>query len=138
MRFDNFLIAFVVFSVVVITGVLLIGDLNTNYNLNMSTEDFGEVYNITDSMYNFSQDLQGKTVGDNGTELTDATAEGAVVSGSYSALRLVTSTFSLIGAIINAIAVSLNVPKYFVTAAITCFSITIIVSLIYLFIARSP
>lgn len=129
MRIDEFLVAFVVFSVIVVTGVLLIGDLNTNYNLDIDTSDFNETYNTIDTMYNLSQDMKEKTID---ADISDEESWESMAKGSYSALRLTKDTFGLVGDIINQVAKQLGVPAYMVTFALTVVTIVLIFAIILL------
>lgn len=138
MRLDKFLMAFVVFSLIVVTGTLIIGNINTNYSdvgVNMSTDDFNDTYNTIDQMYNISQDMKNQTYGG---DIEDGDALDSAISGSYSAIRMVRNTFKLIGDIINDVAEVVGVPAYFITFAMTALTILIVFALIYLILRFRP
>lgn len=135
MRLDHLLIGFVLFSVFVVTGVLVIGDVNENYGLTMSTDQFNDTYDTIDEMYEISRAQYNDTVG---ADIDDDDSYDSYVTSSFSAVRMVYKAFDIIGNIIRDIASTLHVPAYFVTFALTALLISIIFGIIYLFVRFRP
>lgn len=135
MKLDQYLMGFIIFSLIVVSGVLIIQDVNTNYDLDMSTEEFNSTYNTIDSMYNISQDQNDDVLGQ---EIDEEDPIDSAVTGSYSAIRLIYSTYDLIGNIIRDIASTLHIPAFFITFALTALTISIMFGIIYLFVRFRP
>ena len=132
MEIDKFIIGLLVFTAIVVGGTLIIGNLNTNYafaGANISTDDFSDVYDTTDEIYNMSNDMKGSVLGG---EVTEGTTEDSMFKGVYKALRFVLASFKLVGDIINATATKLGIPKFFVVLALAALAISIIFSIIYI------
>ena len=133
MELDKFLIGLLVFTALMVGGVLIIGNFNENYDdvmkENISTSDFSSVYDTTDEIYNISQDMKGSILG--GEVDADAT-EDSMFKGTYKTLRFVQSSFSLVGDIVSAIATKLGIPPFFVTLALAALAISIIFGILYL------
>lgn len=132
MELDKFIIGLLVFTAIVVGGSLIIGNLNDNYEFagtNISTDDFGEVYDTTDQIYNMSGDMKGAVLGG---EVTEGTTEDSMFKGVYKALRFIPTSFALVGDIINATANKLGIPGFFVVLALAALSISIIFSIIYI------
>lgn len=130
MKLDSFLIGFVIFSLIVVTGVLMVQDVNTTYGVDVDTGAFNETYDTIDEMYEISTGMQGHVLD---TELSDTEAWESSVKGSYSAVRLIKNTFSLFSGIITSISETLGVPGYFIKFALTAMTISILFGIIYLF-----
>jgi hypothetical protein len=132
MELDKFIIGLLIFVAVIVGGVMIIGDLNSNYGFagtNISTSDFGGVYDATDEIYNLSEDMKGSVLGG---EVTEGTTEDSMFKGVYKALRFITSSFKVVGDIMNAMATKLGIPTFFIVLAMAALSITIIFSIIYI------
>lgn len=132
MELDKFIIGLLVFTAVVVGGALIIGNLNDNYafaGTNISTNDFNEVYDTTDAIYNLSSDMKGAVLGG---EVIEGTTEDSMFKGIYKAIRFITGSFKLVGDIINATATKLGIPSFFVVLALAALSISIIFSIIYI------
>lgn len=133
MELDKFLIGLLVFTALVVGGTLIIGNFNENYDdvmrENISTSDFGSVYDTTDEIYNISQDMKDGVLG--GEVDADAT-EDSMFKGTYKTLRFIQGSFSLVGDIISAVALKLGIPGFFVTLGLTALAISIVFGLVYL------
>lgn len=131
MKLQGLLIGFIIFSLFIVTGVFIMKDINTNYagiiSENLSTSDFNDTYNTVDKLYNISQDQKDQVLG---AELSDTSITESSYKGAYSALRLISGTFSLIGNIINDVAQKIGVPSYFIKFALAALTIMIIFALI--------
>jgi hypothetical protein len=132
MELDKFLLGILVFTAIVVGGVLIIGDFNTNYEFagtNMSTDDFGTVYDTTDEIYNLSQDMKDSMLGGEVDE--DDTAD-SMFKGGYKTLRFVQSSFGLVGDIMNAVGRKLGIPTFLITLGLAALTISIIFGIIYI------
>lgn len=135
MMLKNVLISMVIFSLFVTTGVLIMGNINSNYSgltgfSNMTTGKFDNISSTIDDTYSLSSDMK--------TEALDADLEGeenawdSTVKGSYSAVRKLTTPLTVVGGIINEIADQIGIQSYMVTFAITIITITIVFGIVYL------
>lgn len=122
-----------VFSVMLVTGVLTIADINTNYNKSTSTSQFSDVYNTTSELYQLSLQQKNSTLN---TQLSSTDPISSAVTGSYTAIRFAATTLELFVDLIEAIGRYLGVPGYFILAAIVAIIISFVFALIYLFITR--
>lgn len=133
MEIDKFLLGLLVFTAIVVGGVLIIGNFNENYDdamqSNISTSEFGSVYDTTDNIYNLSQDMND---GIFGSEVDEDATEDSMFKGVYKTLRFTQNSYSLVGDIIGAVATEVGIPRFFVTLALTALTIAIIFGLIYL------
>lgn len=132
MELDKFLIGILVFTAIIVGGTLIIGDINTNYGFtgtNISTSEFSNVYDTTDDIYNLSQDMKDSVIG---TEVEEDATEDSMFKGVYKTLRFIQNSFSLVGDIINAIAIEIGVPSFFITLALAALAISITFALIYI------
>lgn len=133
MELDKFLMGILVFTAIIVGGVLIIGNFNENYDdvmrENISTDDFTAVYDSTDELYNLSQDMKDGILG--GDIDADAT-EDSMFKGVYKTIRFIRVSFGITGDIISAIATKLGIPSFFVTLALTALAIGVIFGLVYL------
>ena len=136
MQLDKFLIALLIFSAVVLTGVLMIGDINNSYNKtndNYSDTYFTNISNkseaILDSLYSVSLDMKDDTLG---ADVEEDSTEDSMFKGSFSAIRLVKDSFGLVGNVMTVLEDAIGVPKMFIGLTMTAISILVIFSLIYL------
>lgn len=133
MELDKFLIGILVFTAIVVGGTLIIANMNANYadvmTENLSTDDFGEVYDTTDEIYNISQDMKDGILGGEVDE--DDTAD-SMFKGAYKTLRFIQASFELVGNIISAVATKIGIPVIFVTLALAALAISIVFGILYL------
>jgi len=62
-RFDQILIGFLLFGLMIIGGTMMIADLNSNYDdVNVSDDKFAGVYNKVDEVYGIQQDAGEKNI----------------------------------------------------------------------------
>lgn len=131
MKLQAFLIGFVVFSLFIVTGVMIMSDINHNYDNiidnNLSTSDFNDTYNTIDEMYNVSQGQKEDIFGD---QISEDNVIDSSYKGIFSAIRLVRSTFKLIGSIMNDIAIRIGVPPFFIKFGITALTIAVLFGII--------
>jgi len=120
----HWLIGLLIFAAVLVTGVGMIQNLNTNYDdVNMSTEKFQDTYDTIDEMYNFSREQEAKVLD---AEITDSESWESMTKGSYSGIRMIKNTFKLFGDIVNDIVEELGIPGYFVIFLFAGFLIWIV------------
>lgn len=133
MELDKFLLGVLVFTALIVGGVLIIGNFNENYDDvmqdNISTSDFTSVYDTTDEIYNLSQDMSDGILGG---EVDEDDTSDSMFKGGYKTLRFIQSSFSLVGDIISAIATRMGIPSFFVTLALAALTISIIFGILYL------
>ena len=134
MKLDSFLISLLVFSVFVVGGSLIWGNMIDTYDLNTTTTsvgaNFSDVYNVIDDSYDISQDMKNHTLGAE-IEGSDQSWE-SLVKGSYSAIRLIKNSFTLVGNIMDEIAMALGIPSFFIKAGLVAITISILFAIIYL------
>lgn len=139
MRFDHFLIGLLVFSIFIIGGTFIWGDISRNYDVNTTNDSggsFSEVYNLTDEMYDLSVDFKNETLAAE-IEGGDQSWE-SLIKGGYSALGLIPTSFKLVGNILNAISKELGIPRFFVDGAVIALIISIVFSVIYMLFRFIP
>lgn len=130
MRLDHFIVGFIVFSVIIVTFVYAVQDTNNNYpTINTSTEEFSAVYNTINETYAISQEMKEQSID---ADITDTEPWESMTKRSYTALRGVKNTFQLVGDIINALAVQLHIPAFFIKFAMAALSVIVVFSIIYL------
>lgn len=138
MRFDYMLGAFLIISLFVLGGVMIIGDMNSTYSeagVNISDDDFGDVYNTIDEIYEDTDLAKDKTLDE---DIEDTDSWESMTKGSYSAIRLITGSFGLFHDIANAIADKLKIPDWIVKIAFIMFALAMIFSLIYMIFRYTP
>lgn len=132
MDLDKFIIGLLVFTAIIIGGSFIIGDLNNNYafaGTNISTNQFGSVYDTTNQIYNLSMDMKQDVLG---STVSSGTTQDDMFNGVYKAMRLIPQAFSLVGDIINAIALNVGIPSFFIGLGLAALSISIIFAIIYI------
>jgi len=131
-KFENVLIGFLILSVFIIGGTLMMVDMNTSYEeagVNLSTEKYGDVYNTTADMFGIAESADEKAFQGDISEVESA---DATIRGSYSVIRLITGTYSLFKGITTAVAQEVGVHPALVGAAYIAFVLVIVFSLVYL------
>ena len=130
MRLDNLIIGLLIFSFVVVSGTLLIGNAVSEYGITDTTGDFGSVYNSINTTYSIAEDVKGKVL-ENDIE-SGSDAWESMATGSYGAIRLVSNTFSTIHGVLKSIVSNIGIPSFVITFAITAIIISILFAIIYL------
>jgi len=133
MRFDLMLIAFLMVTFFVVGGTMMIADINNNYGsmgVNISDDDFTEVYDTSQDIYEISSGAKEATL--EGEIEGGSTSWESMIKGSYSALRLIRSSFTLFTNITNAVAKKIGIPEFIVSIAFTIFALLIIFGIIYM------
>lgn len=134
MKLDAFIIGIAIFSFFIVGGSLVLNDVFDNYDVNASVtgegSNFSSVYNTINETYELSQDIKEHTL--------EAELEGAdeswesMVKGSYSGIRMVKNSFTLVGDILDEIAKVVGIPAWMIKFAITILTVSILFAIIYL------
>ena len=122
-RIDQFALGFVVFTAIIITGLLMVSDINTKYSTSIGTEDFKDSMNLTNEMYDLGVGMKNKTL-DVEVSGGDESWE-SMTKGSYSAVRLIRSTPGFFVAIVNDIAAAMHIPSFMVTLAFVAMTLAL-------------
>lgn len=114
MRLDKFVISILIFSLMVMSSLLIIADINTNYadaGVNISTEKFGNVsiYNLSSDFNDMGQNLKDKTI--DGKEIDESDAVDSLFTGAYSAIKLVVSSIEMVMDLFTAIAMEIGLSE---------------------------
>ena len=136
MRIDTLLIGIVVFSLVVFGGVYMIDDISDNYDKDLDTSDFNASYNKIDETYNLSKDIKDDMF-ESEIQGTDQSWESSV-KNSYSAIRRVKSSFSLIITVLDDVSRTIGIPRFVIVSAVTVLMIAIVFSFIYMVFHFQP
>lgn len=130
MRLDQFFLAVILFSAVIVGGVLIISDLGDNYQVTIGTERFNNSLSNITATYEVGQETKNSTIG---ADISEESTEDALFSGGFEAARGATSnSFTIFGLIIEDIADALPIPRIFIQIAITALTILLLFALIYL------
>lgn len=121
---------FVLFSVVILGGVLVIHDFQVNYpEANFNDTEFSEVYNQINATFELSESMDSDALqGD----LDKTSIIDTMTLGSFKALRQVRGTVDIFSSILEAVQEKLGIPAFIVKAAIVLFSLAITFTLILL------
>ena len=103
-------------TIFMITGVLLIHDVNTNYDdVSMSTSDFDSNFNMTDEMYNLTEEIKDAA---GVKDIEEDDTPNSLFSGAYAALTLLLDSYRLIGNVMDSIMRVIPIPSVFKTVGI--------------------
>lgn len=135
MKFEEFIIGMLVFTVVVSALTLWVVDTNTRYapyGVNISTSLYGQEYSNTSTINTIINTGDNQVLGSSSTE----DSSSSMIKGSYSALKLVRLSYSTLYNVLNSIAITLHIPTFIVTAAIAAFIVTLVMGVVYLVFGR--
>ena len=149
MRFEHILIGFIILSLFVIGGTLMIQDMDGSYddvNMSDADDDFSDVYNTIEDMHSLGAEAKNKSLDE---DISETDSWESMTKGSYSALRLVPQTFSLYHAISRAIGNTLGISCSkegiadsaacpFIDAAFYAFVISVAFSVVYMIFRFIP
>jgi len=129
-KFENVLIGFLIITLFIIGGTMMMVDLNESYDdVNISTEAYGAVYNTTDDIFGISKSADEKAFQGDIAEVESA---DATIRGSYSTIRLITGTYALFKGVTTAVAEEIGIHPIIVRIAYIVFVLVIVFSLVYL------
>jgi len=134
LRLENYFIAFILFTVIVIGGMGVITNINTNYEVSMGQESqFNTTIARANQVYNSTQSTSSSmktSVAD--ADISEDTTENSMFKGAFSAVRNSMGVFGIMGGLINDIGGALGVPDVFINLAIAAFLVILAFALIYL------
>lgn len=134
MKLDQFAVAVLMFSAIIVMGLMVVDDVNDNYadqGVSINTDSFSNLTDSSEELYNYSQDVYDKI----GQSETDA---GALLQAAYSGLRLTVIPFKVAGNYINAVATQLSIPDEVVAFLIGGMAILFTFALVYLIFRFIP
>lgn len=135
-KLEKIVFGLLLFSLILVTGVLIISNLNTNYNSGIGMDQYDGVYNTINDTYDMSQSMKNDSLIN--AEFTTAEDWQGSVQGSYKAVRTMKDAFAIIGNILNQVAATIGIPSFMVKFALTGFTLFIVFGVIYLFRGYSP
>lgn len=140
LRIENYFIAFIVFTLVIVAGMGIITDVNTNYNVTMGKEStFNTTYDRANKMYNDTYATSSSMKSDVAdADISEDTTENSMFKGAFTAVRSSVGIFSIVGGLINDVGGALGIPEVFLSLAIATFLIIIAMALIYLIFRFRP
>ena len=134
LRLENYFIAFILFTVIIIGGMGIITDMNTSYNVSMGQEsEFNTTFARANQVYNSTYETSSSmetSVAD--ADISESTTENSMFKGAFTAVRNAMGIFGIMGALINDIGGVLGIPSVFINLAIAAFLTILAFSLIYL------
>ena len=130
MGLDRYVIAVMVFIVMVNSGILVIVDINNLYDdVNIDTSTFSDVNLTDDQIYNISQDISSNILN---SDVDTDLAEGSIFSSALAGTKIVWNAFSIVGKIVSAISKAIGIPAFYVAVALTVQAIFLIFAIIFL------
>ena len=140
LRLENYFLAFIVFTLIVLGGVGVITNINNNYNVSMGQ---GSEFNTTIARANQVYNSTVTTSSSMKTSVADAdisedTTENSMFKGAFSAVRNSMGIFGIMGGLINDIGGALGIPAVFTSLAIAAFLIILAFALVYLIFRFKP
>ena len=110
----------------------MISDMEDTYDLDLDTSDFNGTFNKSKEIYQNSQDVADKII--QGNESTSEGSEGwdKMVVGSYSGIRIVWNSLSLVSGMITDLARVFGVPRVIVEFVMGALAVAILFFIIYL------
>jgi len=136
MKLDQFVIGIVIFGLIIFVGTQMIGDANVTYNISINESEYSDVYDTIDDAYELSDSMKESSVeGD----IDDEESWESMTKGSYSAVRqVITTPVTLMGQIMEALGQKLGIHPVIIKVGLIILSLTIIFSIIYLFMRFKP
>jgi len=135
-QFDKMLIGFVLFSIIFVSGSLIANDLSHTYDVPLDSGQFNDTFNKIDEMYNITSEMKNNTFA---SELEgDEKTIDSMYAGTFGTVRLVKDSFSLIGSLINQIALVIGIPAWMTTMFMIILTILIVWGVIYFVRGFSP
>ena len=140
LRLESYFLAFIVLTAIILGGMLVITDVNSNYNTTIGqSSQFNTTISRANQMYNSTYEsgssMKGKVVD---ADISEGSTENSMFKGAFSAIRSSMGIFGVMGSLINDIGGVLHIPSIFVNLAITAFLIILAMALIYLVFRFKP
>tara|TARA_R100000656_G_scaffold114808_1_gene87302 strand:+ start:11407 stop:11817 length:411 start_codon:yes stop_codon:yes gene_type:complete len=134
MKLDQFAVAVLMFSSIIVAGLLVVDDINTQYadqNVSIDKSDFANISDSSEELYNYSADMYGFIS-------ESDTGPDALLKAAYSALRLTVTPFKVAGQYINTVANVLQIPPQLITWFIGAMAVLFAFALVYLIFRFIP
>lgn len=127
----HFVGGFLVFSLVILTGVLVINDVSNNYpTANVSNDSFSDIFNTINDTLEITQSIKNDTLNSN---IEETSAIQTMTLGSFKALKQVTAMFGIIIDIFSAINQEVpGIPEFVIPIAVGLITLAVIFTIIYL------
>jgi len=140
LKIENYFLAFILFTLIIIAGIGLTTDINKNYNTTIGQEDeFNTTFTRAEKMYNTtystSREMEQKVVD---ADISEDTTENSMFKGAFSAVRNSFVSLGVVGGLINDIGGIIGVPLVFMKLGIASFLIIITMTIIYLVFRFRP
>ena len=140
LRLENYFLAFMIFTLMIVAGMGIVTNVNKNYNLTIGTEsEFNTTYrraNETfEDTYSTASGMQSDVYG---APISEDTTENSMFKGAFKAIRNSMGIFGIVTAVITDIGGALGIPGVFMSIAIAAFLIILAMALIYLVFRFRP
>lgn len=134
MKPEKIIVAMLVFAVVIISGIMIIADVNNNYDdVDIGGDKFNEInqsaYDISDT-YNQTGQSMKSSITNIASDAVDYIS--LMIKGGYAVLSTLFTIPDMIFTITNVIATELHIPVIFLNILTTILLISIIFAVIYL------
>jgi|ETNvirnome_2_300_1030623.scaffolds.fasta_scaffold00278_7 hypothetical protein len=137
MVLDKLVMGVLLFSLILVSGLFIIGDVNSSYDdVSLDTSKFDKIGNQTDEIFNLTNNMKEDVFG----ETEEDTIVDSMFKGAYTALRVLKGMFELVGSTIGAVLNEIGIANagLFSTVALTAFSIIIVFSVLYMIFRFKP
>ena len=131
-RVDWLLIGVAIFSLIFMTGVVIVQDIDSGYGdiINLSDDDFEIIQNQMPKTYTVAEKAKNLTMD---SDITDQDTLESMTRGSYSGVRTsAKDSFKLIGNVTNVVAQKLGLPGYFISFFVLISTVSLTFYLIHL------
>jgi len=139
MDLSKYIIAFLIFGVIIAGGILIMGDINNTYPSATKLNDtyLQPLENVTKDMYSMSQDVRNKTFQQ---EISDEGILDTILKGAYRAIKVLGGSFEVVIVTLATVAghPDITIPQFFIDACIAAFILAVSIALIYLFMRIIP
>jgi hypothetical protein len=115
MQISEYLIALILFSVVITIGTMALVDTADKYGLTVtpnSTAEYDKVQEISALAYDTTDDLKGSAI-------EDETSETTIIKNAFGALKNLLTSFTQVKNLITAFASLINIPDEITIAVIS-------------------
>lgn len=135
MEFGKFIIAILLGCLMLVGGVMIIGEQESTYDINITQSNFANITDTTNQMTQKTEEMREQLTG---RELTLATAWESLIVGSYTVLTIMWQIPELLWGIIIEGADILNIPSIFVALFMSMVVISMLFAMIYLYFKFEP
>lgn len=136
MKLDQFAVAVLMFSAIIVAGLLIVNDVNLNYGdvsgyENISTDDFASIEDNSEELYNYSARVYENIA-------QSETSIEALLTAAYEGLRLSVVPFKIAGNYIHSVATVIGIPAQLVSFLIGGMAILFAFAILYLIFRFIP